>query len=235
VKKSIFILGMSSVLLFAGKNVELSSVAPVDVNPAPAVSSNALALKVGTLGVGVDIEHMFNKKFGMRFNLNGLKITKDKSIKGIEYNLTAKLLTAGLLADYHPWESNFRLSAGLYYDGNKFTGCAKPTLSKDIKLGDKTYTVSDDIRVSAKIDWKKFAPYAGIGWSSTEVDGWHFSADIGVMYIGKPKVNINAISGGVVPQSELDTESRKQEIKTYNEIKKYKFYPVVMLGVQKKF
>ncbi len=73
-------LAISSIA-FAGKNVAPVAVPPVSVpSVAPAaISSNGVALKVGTLGVGVDIEHMYNQKFGMRLNVNGFKLNKTKT------------------------------------------------------------------------------------------------------------------------------------------------------------
>lgn len=235
--KKLVVLSMVASVAFAGKNVELAPVEPVPVVPAKAdrVTSNSVSLKLGTLGVGVDLEHMFNKKFALRLNVNGLKVSKSKSIEGIDYDLDLKLLTAGLLADYHPWESSFRLTAGAYYNKNKITGHAEPTQSKSITIGDKTYTYSDKISVDAKIDFKKFAPYIGFGWSSTEVNGWHFTADIGAMYHGTPKVSLKSYTTNNAIKAQLETETKKEEQELYNKVKKYKWYPVVSIGIQKKF
>jgi hypothetical protein len=233
-KKVVSLAVVLSGLLIAGKNVEVAPVAPVPVAPAN-IASNGFDLKVGTLGLGVDFEHMFNKKHALRVNINGLKVSKTKNLKGIDYDLDLKLLTAGVLYDYHPWKSSFRLTTGLYYNKNKITGHAEPTASKSITIGDKTYTASDKVSVDAKIDFKKVAPYIGIGWSSTEVDGWHFTADIGVMYHGTPKVSLKSYTSNANIRNELESETKKEEQELYDKVKKYKWYPVIAIGIQKKF
>jgi hypothetical protein len=239
-KKVIALAVVASGVLFAGKNVELAPVAPIDITPATpsilsGVSSNGVALKVGTLGIGVDVEHMFNKKHGLRLNVNGIKVSKSKSIEGIDYDLDLKLFTAGLLYDYYPNESAFRLSAGVYYNGNKIEGHAQPSISRSITIGDKTYTASDKVKVYSKIDFKKVAPYLGIGWSSTELNGWHFTADIGVMYHGKPKAKLKATTKNVAAQPLLDIEAAKEQKQLQDKVEDYKFYPVIMVGIQRKF
>ena len=227
-------LAISSIA-FAGKNVAPVAVPPVSVPAvAPAaVSSNGVALKVGTLGVGVDVEHMFNQKFGMRFNVNGLNLTKTKTYDNIKYKAKLKLLSAGLLADYHPWGSMFRVSGGVYYNGNKITGTAKPAGS--VTYGGKTYAIGQIGKIDAKIDFKKVAPYLGIGWSSTESSGWHFTTDIGVMYVGKPKVNLKAHANNSALQNDLDNHTASEEAKVYKDVKKYKWWPVVSIGIERKF
>ena len=240
-KKVALSLALSSVALFAGKNVVVADVPPVDVPTQKTIAndvSNGVALKLGTLGVGVDYEHFFTDKFALRGNINYFKYTKDKTIKDVPFHGKLTLFTAGILADYHPWASSFRVSGGVYYNGNKFSVTGKQT--RNIKLGNTNYDAGS-ITLSGKIDFKKVAPYLGIGWSSTEVNGWHFTADIGVMYHGKPKVKLNGklksnYSGNnVYTQAQLDADVKAKENEIYNKIKKYKFYPVISIGIEKKF
>ena len=236
-KKIALSLALCSVVLFAGKNVVVADVPPASV---PQVVnntiSNGVALKLGTLGVGADFEHFFNNKFALRANVNYFKYTKDKTIKDVPFHGKFTLFTAGVLADYHPWESAFRVSSGLYYNGNKFTVSAKQNQS--ITINGHRYNAGD-ISMNGKIDFNKVAPYLGIGWSSTEVNGWHFTADIGVMYHGKPKVHlqgkISSTNTSGYTQSDLNRDVKAKENEIYNKIKKYKYYPVISIGIEKKF
>lgn len=236
-KKLSFIVA-TTISLMAGKNVApvVSTPTPVPAPaPAPILSSDAIDLKLSTLGVGVDYEHMFNKKFGLRFNINGFRLTKNKVYDDIKYHAKLKLFSAGILADYHPWGGIFRISTGAYYNKNKITGTAKP--NKSVTIGNTIYTPDQIGQVNAKIDFKKFAPYLGIGWSSVEHDGWHFVADIGVMFSGKPRVHIKAKAKPAFSslQSQLDQDAKKEERNVYHDVKKYKFWPVIAIGIQKRF
>jgi len=236
-KKITLALAISSVALFAGKDVTPVTTPAVDVpTPAPAkISNNGVALKIGTLGVGLDYEHFFNKKFALRTNINYFKYTKNhKNIGDVNYDAKLTLFSAGLLADYHPWASSFRLSTGIYYNGNKLKGTARPT-SGTVTYGGQTYNSNDISWVKAKVDFRKVAPYLGIGWSSVESNGWHFSADIGVLFVGKPKIYTKAYSSNPIIQAQLNNDVNTEKQKIYKDVKKYKYWPVISIGIEKKF
>ncbi len=242
-KKIIALAVVTSALTFAGKNVIPAPSEPVAVTPPPAMedklTSHGIGLKIGTLGVGVDIEHYFSKKHALRFNPNYFKYTKDnKEIGDVSYDAKLTLKNVGLLYDYHPWESSFRISLGAYYNGNKLTGTARP--SGSVTFGGKTYNPGEIGRVEAKVDFKKVAPYLGIGWSSPDKEGWHFIGDIGVMYVGSPKIWTKAYASKTLPnynqiQADLDNRVETEKQKIYNDVKKYKWWPVISIGIQKKF
>jgi hypothetical protein len=266
-KKMLLATAFTTVALLAGKDVipAVSEPAPV-VDSAPAttlpnltqrdyLTSHGLGLKVGTLGVGVDFEHFFNKKHALRINPNYLKITRDdEDIEGINYDAELKLQNAGLIYDYHPWGTAFRVSTGIYYNGNKLTATARPqNLGEEIfDIGGQEYKFEGNAEIDAKVDFKKVAPYVGIGWSSAEKNGWHIIADIGVMYVGSPKVsyNINKNSGTIYQKDnngnwnpiadiennqEIKTAIDKEAAEIKDEMKDYKWWPVLTIGIQKKF
>jgi len=238
-KKIALSLALCSVALFAGKNVVVADVPPVDVPAQKTIAndvSNGVALKLGTLGVGVDYEHFFTDKFAVRLNVNGLTYTKNKTIKGIPFHAKLTLLTAGILADYHPTGNSFRISGGLYYNGNKLDINAKTTASKSLTVNGTTYTNTAKVSVNGKIDFQKADPYVGVGWSSTELQGWHFTADLGVMYHGTPKVHLTGKSNLTgAAKNKFNSDVENERVKIYNEAKDYKFYPVISIGIEKKF
>jgi hypothetical protein len=196
------------------------------------------------LGVGVDIEHKFDSKNGVRLNINGIKISRDDELDDIEYDLDFDLFTAGILYDYYPYETNFRLTTGLYYNKNEIEGSAMP--SNAVKLGNIIYDPDEIGKLTAKIDYdNKIAPYFGIGWSSKAKNGWQFTADIGAMYTGKPRVTAEVTPGSTInalPEpikteavKALNESIAKETEYIYEDVKDYKWWPVLMIGVKKKF
>jgi len=236
---------LSSVLavscLFAGKNV-----VPVDTQPAtvPVVQETLYnaGLKIGTQGIGLDISRAINPNLAVRFNMiNYFKYSKKTKIGQIDYDAHLKLLTAGVLLDYFPSNtSTFRMTMGAYYNKNKIYGTARPTATIGIKIGDKTYYSDQVADVDTSVTFKKFAPYVGIGWGNKpSKSGWQFTFDLGVMYQGTPKVYAKAnIPSSVTDQNIIDQINNNVEIervKAYNDVKKYRWYPVVSIGVSKSF
>ncbi|MFK5975558.1 MAG: hypothetical protein QM493_03515 [Sulfurovum sp.] len=191
-----------------------------------------MALKVGTLGVGVDFSIPITNYLNARLNVNGFKYDYDTTQNGVDYSASATLLTAGVLLDYYPMTSNaFRVSAGVYYNGNKAELNAKATAP--ITLGSNTYTVGQIGSLFTETKLNEVAPYIGIGWGNKGVEkGWGFSVDIGAMYHGEPGIDTTVTTTLVAPASttlknDVEIERKKLE----DDFKSYSFYPVVMLGV----
>jgi len=232
--------------LFAGKNVIPATAEPINVPTpqVPALENETLYnanLKIGTLGIGVDISRAINPNLAIRLNLvNYFKYNKKKKIGEINYDAHLKLLSAGLLLDYFPSDtSTFRITAGAYYNKNKLYGTAKPTLTKSITIGGTTYNATKVVSVDTSITFKKFAPYIGIGWGNKpSKSGWQFSLDIGAMYQGSPRIYAKATpAAGMTPAqiATLNTNVEKERVKIYKDVKKYKWYPVVSIGISKSF
>lgn len=55
-----------------------------------------VALKTGTLGIGVDFSMPLNDYFSARLNVNGFSYTGDTTQDDVDYEATATLLTAGV-------------------------------------------------------------------------------------------------------------------------------------------
>ncbi len=240
-KKSLIAL-VAAQALFAGGDI--SPVEP-EINlpdeavaAAPARHYNA-ALKVGTLGIGADISRMVTDKIGLRVNINGLRVNRAEDLDDVSYDATLTLLTVGVLADYYPFDNAFRLSGGAYYHGNKFEGTATPAATETIDIGDNTYTGAQIGRLDTKVDFNKFAPYLGMGWGNKAVEkGWGFTFDIGALYQGSPSVYAKAVPNAALPQATKDqiaADVEKERKQIEDDVTDYKWYPVVMIGVNYTF
>ena len=232
----VLLLGYSVSLLYAG-----GKFIPIE-EPKPEYNSDScnVALKIGTLGVGGDISKMVNDKVGVRFNVNGLNYNKSVTVSNINYDATLKLFTAGLLTDYYPMDnSNFRLSMGLYYNNNHAIGDAY--YNSPIRVGNYLYDAKELGVLNAKAYYKnKMAPYLGIGWGSRgDSSDWGLSLDIGLLYQGNPKADVNLKLNeefSIYNTDELKNYVQKSvERDIEDKMKNYHWYPVIMIGVNHSF
>ncbi|MBN2823709.1 MAG: hypothetical protein JXQ76_00170 [Campylobacterales bacterium] len=229
------VCAMSSVA-FAGGDIVEPVVAPV-VEEVPVMSpSVAVGLKVGTLGLGLDISKSITEKLNLRFNINGASYSTTETEEGIEYDFDLELVTAGLLLDYYPMAGEFRVSAGAYYNGNEFTLDANAA-GGVYTIGGNTYDARG-VTLKGLLDFDELAPYVGIGWgNSTKKAGWGFSVDLGVMYHGEPNVDLTStcdptqVAGGTGTCATIDADVNAEERDLLNDLSDYKFYPVVSVGV----
>ena len=191
------------------------------------------ALKVSTLGLGVDISTPINDTYSARFNINGATYSDSQTSDGNNYEGTLDLFTAGVLVDAYPFENNFRVSTGIYYNGNGFSGTVTPSATQTVEIDGVIYTAADVSKVNTDVSFDKVAPYFGIGWGNDARDkGWGFTFDLGVLYHGKGKADLTA-EGVNNPAINAGLEKEEQNIN--DDLAKHKFYPVVALGVNYTF
>jgi len=200
-------------------------------------ANTGVAVNASTLGVGLDLSKAVYKDYlTVRFNANYLPL----SMTAEQVNANLVLNTYGLLLDYQPFAGNFRLSGGLYYNNNSFSGTAKPDQS--ITLNGVTYQASDFTDYSAKVDFTKFAPYIGIGYGAGAVTsnarkGFFFKTDVGMMY-AKPNLSVNAQCASSMTASqcqEFQFDLQEQIKSSQSTLNILSFYPVVNLGLGYRF
>jgi hypothetical protein len=240
--KTALVLSMSATLALAEQTpveptVEMSTGATETM--ADTVSEtkfNNVGLKAGTLGAGIEWSMPINEQFSVRFNFNGASYDEKEESDDVTYDGTLKLSNIGILGDYYPSESSFRLTAGAFINNNKFTGRALPTSLSPIDLGDSTYGINDIGHVDTEVTFQKVSPYIGIGFGNdTREKGWGFTLDIGAMYQGTPQADVtasikNPLLAAVI-NKELEAEKRNLE----EELSDFTIYPVVMIGVNYTF
>lgn len=188
--------------------------------------------RLGTLGAGGEAGVEFNDFIKLRGVVQGFEWTlHDRKASGIEYDdFQMDFLTAGALLDIHPLGilpigGSFRVSAGAFYNGNKLSLSDSP--SGNVSIGGQTYASSDIGKLDADIEFNDIAPYLGIGWgTSPGLLPFSFTADLGVLYQGSPRVSMNA-SGNAAG---LDAALEREEDDLEDDLSSWKWYPVAMIG-----
>lgn len=196
---------------------------------ASADSALSMGIKAGTTGIGVEAVYGLKDKWNVRGALNGLDYGKDFEEAGIDYDGDLRLRSASLIADWHVFDGTFRISAGAFINGNELAGKADGNLD----IGNDTY----DARLQADIDWRRFAPYLGIGWGNSMKGGrLSFSTDLGVMFTGSPTARLTGEERtGLIDPSVFEEDLRREEADLNDEISDFKYYPVVTVGVNYRF
>ena len=197
----------------------------------PAYADVTINGKVSTLGLGMEVAFPMVQSIDGRIGLNTFKynnINKTSTSNGLatDYNGDLNLSSLEALADWHPFTGSFRMSGGLIYNKNNLNMTARPT-GGSVNIGGKTYTgVTSGQYVNAAIEFKKVAPYLGIGWGRTPKNtGLSFTSDIGIMYQGSPKANVTTN----VPGASASINQANSDLNS--SLSSYKFYPVISVGV----
>ncbi len=136
----------------------------------------------------------------------------------MEYDGKLKLSNLNGFVDFHPLGPIFRLTGGVILNDNKY----------DVSAARFGGSLSGTVEAE-----RSAAPYLGIGWGTVAGAGINFYADLGVMFMGSPKARLTANCGSLSPgacttsRNEVAAEERRLE----DELKHFKYYPVLNLGL----
>jgi len=202
--------------------------------PAVAFAGESAGIRGGTLGYGIELSNSSSGSFGIRLGADTYTRKWSGTQSSIDYDMKLKLQTASIVSDWYPFRNNFRMSLGLMYDGNKLTLTGKPT-GGNYTINGVIYQASEVATLDAQVDFKKIAPYFGIGYGRPIGRGLSFIADLGVLYQGSPKSTINVTCGsaiqGTATCTQLQNNATAEQTKLDDSLRSYKYYPVIALGL----
>src|SRR6266571_316353 len=211
-----------------------AAVLPLLVFPGVAPADTSLGVRAGTLGGGVELSHAFSQRTGVRLNIDGYNLSRTATQDNIQYDMKLKLQTGSLLGDWYPFAGNCRISAGAMFNGNKFTLKGQPT-GGSYTINGVTYTTAQVGSLDATVDFKKGAPYFGIGYGRPINSGLSLIFDLGVMFQGTPQSKIDVTCGPAIqgtPQcTQLQNDAAAEQSKLDDSLHSFKYYPVISLGL----
>lgn len=195
----------------------------------------ALGVNVGTPGVGIQASAKVSDMFVIRGAVDGLSISRDEDYSDIDYNGKAKLFTGGLFADLHPGGGSFFVSGGAYVGKRKINLRAQPTAAVDI--GGQTFTPAQVGRIDGEAKLSNVQPFLGLGFDNTFVGerAWGFRAMAGVSFSKRPDVDLTASGGTLSNDANFQARLRAEEVEARDDAKDFKYFPVVQVGLTRRF
>jgi hypothetical protein len=202
----------------------------------------AITPEISTLGVGASVTKSLTPNLNARVGLNTLSIDVNgyqKRENEVKYDANLSLLNVSTVVDYHPFKnSGFRVTGGLVFNDNHVEGKAQIKDNTVFEYDGNQYTNQDISSVKGKVSFpNSVAPYLGIGWGNAVKPGkrWGFSVNLGVMFAGSPKVDLeaNIVNESLRSQIVQDLQVEKKELE--DDLKPLSIYPVLSLGVSYQF
>ncbi len=191
----------------------------------------AVSLKAGTAGIGGDLTFGLSDQLNLRGGAAGFSYNGTRMEQQITYDTAAKLLSGFALLDFHPAGGAFRISVGAVVNKNVVTGQSTGGI---LIINGVPYNAKDVGSLTGEVRANTLCPYLGIGIGNAVGRGGAVKLvlDVGVYYMGSPKVSLtaNPASPGQIPPGfaeDLEQERKKIE----DDLSKYRYYPVISLGV----
>ena len=187
-----------------------------------------VGVKAGTLGIGVEGTWRPLPYVDLRLGANQYDY-KDSGMYGgvnydAEFNLDNYYVTGNLRLPLSP----FRLSGGLYSNGNEFNAVSGDN-GAIVFIGGDPYPSGAVGTVSAGAAFDSTSPYVGVGFDFTVLGKVGLILDFGVLWQGPPQISMSTdglLTGNPMFEASLDAERAKLE----DDLSNYKAWPVVSLG-----
>lgn len=194
---------------------------------AAADSNLGVGLKAGTTGIGLEATWRPLPYIDVRFGANSYEHDDDGARAGIDYDATLDLESYYATGNFRFPLSPFRVSAGLYSNGNELNMASVDSLTYEV--GGQTYTSAEVGTLRSKTSFGSTAPYLGFGYDFSLFGKVGLNLDVGVLWQGSADVTLTA-DGAIAddPQFQAALEAERQELE--NDLKDYKAWPVATLG-----
>lgn len=199
-----------------------------------------LTTSVGTTGLGLHGSFPIAQRLNARIGGNFLNYSRSGSTTDANYQFEMALRTADLLLDFHPAASGFRVTTGVVLNGNKVQAAGRPSASGTYTFNGRTYSAAEVGAVEGSVDFRRVAPYLGIGWGSApgaSGKGWSLAADLGAIFQGSPRSRL-ASTGCTAPEptcTRFAQDVAQENRALADELDQFKVYPVVRVGIAYRF
>jgi hypothetical protein len=192
---------------------------------APAFAGVGVDVHVSTLGYGAGVAFPVTDTVEARVGFNQYTKSINTTSSNLNYTGDLKLSSFGLLADWHLFNGVTHLTAGLMGNGNKLK-LAATAAGGNYTINGKTYTSAQVGTLTTTVEFNSTAPYLGFGWSGqAKKTGLFFNSDFGIMFQGSPKATITTTGSGGSAMT-ADAQAQLNE-----DLKNYKYYPVISFGI----
>jgi hypothetical protein len=175
-----------------------------------------IGLRAGSTGLGADFGWGIAPTLGGRIGISGGSFNTDVETSDINYDADVKLANLNAFLDWSPL-GPFRITAGLIANDNKVDVTGTPRNAAFAGT-----TVTGTIKPEHSV-----APYLGVGYGNVWTAGVNFYFDIGVIFQGTPQVSLNCSPAGSPQCNQVAAEEQRVR----DEVSRYKYYPVINLGI----
>jgi len=183
---------------------------------------------------GTSLGWRFSEHFGVRAGYDWFSFSRNQSLSDLKYNLKLKMQSEPLFVDLYPWQNrSFRLSAGVLFNQNSFTGSLNP--SANVNLGGQVYTPAQVGSLHIQAKQRAVCPIVSMGGNLFYFDSahqWGFSYDLGAYFAGKPDVQLSTTSTNpnVIKSAADERDSLRRGIGN-----KLNIIPVIQTGINFSF
>jgi hypothetical protein len=187
-----------------------------------------VGVKAGTLGIGVEGTWRPLPYIDLRLGANQYDYEDSGLYAGVNYDAEFNLDNYYVTGNLHLPLSPFRLTGGLYSNGNEFNAVSGDN-GAIVFIGGDPYPADAVGTLSAGATFNSTSPYVGVGFDFTVLGKVGLILDFGMLWQGSPQISMSTdgpLAG--IPMFEASLDAERAELE--DQLSDYKAWPVVSLG-----
>jgi len=204
------------------------SLALAAAGTASADNNFGFGVKAGTLGLGVEGTWRPLPYLDLRFGANQYDYSDTGTQANILYDSELNLETLYLTGNFRFPLSPFRVTAGVYSNGNEINMVSGDN-GAIIIVGGDLYPSAAVGTVTSRAYFDSTSPYLGVGYDFSLFGKVGMNLDFGVLWQGSPNVDIG-VDGILADDPTFQASLEAERLELEEEISDYKAWPVVSLG-----
>jgi len=193
-----------------------------------------VGVKAGTLGLGVEGRWSPLPWLDFRAGINDYDYDDDGSQAGIDYDATLVLDNYYLTGNLHFPLSPFRVTAGVFENGNEFLMGSQDTGGSDFDIGGISFSPTDVGELQGAARFSDVAPYLGVGFDFEVFGKAGLNFDFGVLWQDSPDVTLEATglaNASPSVQALLIPALEAERLELEDEMSDFKAWPVVSVSL----
>jgi len=206
----------------------------------PAMTQGAevgLGIASGTLGTGPQLEVRLSDSIKVRADAALLRtdfLEIDAESDDVFLDGAVRARSTGAMIDFYPTRSGLRLSGGLRYSAVRAKLKATPTTN--VTIGTRTVTPIQIGTLSTDYRLRDWAPAATIGYAGDLGGRLVASFEAGLLFHGAPHIRrLRSIGGTLSSDPGFAVDLDRERMLIENDVRDYKFYPIVQAGLSYRF
>jgi len=203
-----------------------------------------ISLGMSSLGPVIEVGHKVSNRFNARVAIGGLNVDFGEDNSQEEPDIESLFLDQlgewqvehfSALIDYHPWQGNFRLTAGI--NNNKIIWTVESSDQDNYRFNGQLFNSLEVESTELTAQFTKgISPYVGIGWSTgfDNERGWSFNGDFGAFYLTDTEISFDAKCADKATQCDwVQAEAKDKQADLQEEF--LGLFPIFGLGLSYKF
>lgn len=196
-------------------------------------SAFAAGARIGTLGAGGELAVKAADWLTIRLLGHGGAFQYRDTFNKVDARVRTEFANAGVVAEVHAPDGYVRLSAGVFYNGNRWRGDATPQEPK--RIGGVVFTPAEIGTIRGEAKTPEAAGYVGIGFGppASSRARWAVSLDLGAWWFAR-RPSLTLASDGEAAELLPFVEALRREASDIED-RLIAWWPVLSIGVAYRF